>query len=136
MRIYLLDRSGRKQLEDVFDGLISAMIGGFDLTGRLSLRIGATLEQAGGERAADALVEEDEEKRDLGSFGGEAVSIGLATALQKVVSLHFAQVVAKLGESVGGGGQPEGSKNRLMDLGAAPTEGQSSGMKEDFHQAD
>ena len=51
------------------NGYVGAVVGGFELTGRLVLGVGAVVEAAIGERAAQGFVEEQEEERDLNAFG-------------------------------------------------------------------
>jgi len=53
------------------DCFVGAVVGGFEFAGRLVLGVGAVVEAAIGERAAQAFVEEQEEERDLNAFGGE-----------------------------------------------------------------
>jgi hypothetical protein len=53
------------------DGVVGAVVGGFEFAGRLVLGVGTMVEAAIGERAAQAFVEEQEEERDLNAFGGE-----------------------------------------------------------------
>ena len=54
------------------------------------------MEAAVGEWAAEALVEEQEEERDVNAFCREAVSVAAAIAFQQPVSFELAQVVAEL----------------------------------------
>ena len=48
------------------DGFVGAVVGGFEFAGGLVLGVGAVVEAAIGERAAQAFVEEQEEERDPG----------------------------------------------------------------------
>ena len=48
------------------DGVVGAVVGGFEFAGRLVLGVGTVVEAAIGERAAQAFVEEQEEERDPG----------------------------------------------------------------------
>jgi hypothetical protein len=52
-------------LDDLFDGFVGAMIGGFETAVGSMLGIGAMVETAVGERPAQPLMEEQEEQRDL-----------------------------------------------------------------------
>ena len=61
-------RSGRKQLDDVLNGLVGLVIRSFELTVGAMRRIGAMMEAAVGQWAAEALVKEQEQKRDLAPF--------------------------------------------------------------------
>ena len=68
------------------DGFVGAVVGGFEFAGRLVLGVGAVVEAAIGERAAQAFVEEQEEERDLNAFGGETIGVAGAVALQQPVA--------------------------------------------------
>jgi hypothetical protein len=50
------------------DGFVGAVAGGFEFAGRLVSGVGAVMEAAVGERAAESLVEEQEEQRHLDPF--------------------------------------------------------------------
>ena len=52
----------------MFDGVIGAMIGGFEAAVVAVLGIGAMVEAAVGERPAQPFVEEQEEQRNLDAF--------------------------------------------------------------------
>src|SRR6201981_165338 len=91
-----LTASGGKQVDDLLDGFIGAVVGGFEFAGRLVSDVGAAMEAAVGERAAEPLVEEQEEQRHLDAFGCEAIGVAGAIALQKDVALELVQVVAEL----------------------------------------
>src|ERR1700747_954675 len=58
-----LKRSGGKQIDDVLDGFVGAVVGGFEFAGRLVGGIGGGVEAAVGEGPAQPLVEEQEEQR-------------------------------------------------------------------------
>ena len=51
------------------------MVGGFEFAGRLVLGVGTVVEAAIGERAAQPFVKEQEEERDLNTFGGETIGV-------------------------------------------------------------
>jgi hypothetical protein len=78
------------------NGVVGAVVGGFELAGRLVLGVGAVVEAAVGERAAEAFVEEQKEQGNLNSFGGETVGVAGTVALQQAVAFELAQVVAEL----------------------------------------
>ena len=59
------------------------------------------VEAAVGEGTAEALVEEQEQERDLNAFGCEAVGVAVAVALQQAVPFEFAEIVAELVQPVG-----------------------------------
>ena len=59
-------RSGGEQIDDLLDGFVGAVVGGFELAGRLVMGIRAVVKAAVGERAAEPFVKEQEEERDPG----------------------------------------------------------------------
>ena len=96
---------------------------------------GAGAEEAVGERAAHALVEEDEEQCNAGSLIGEAIGVAATVALQQSVGFEFVQIVAQLGECVVGGREDEAGEERLMDLGGAPSQDCGAGVQQHLHEA-
>jgi hypothetical protein len=78
------------------NGCVGAVVGGFEFAGRLVLGAGAVVEAAIGERAAQPLVEEEKEQRNLDHFGGETIGVAGAVALQQPMAFELAQVVAEL----------------------------------------
>ena len=94
-------RSGGKEIDDLLNGFVGAVVGGFELAGRLVMGVGAMVEAAVGERAAEPFVKEQEEQGDLDAFGGEAVGVAGAVTLQQAVGFELAQVVAELVQAVG-----------------------------------
>ena len=65
------------------NGFVGAVVGGFEFAGRLVLGVGAVVEAAIGERAAQPFVEEEKEQRNLNPFGGETIGVAGAVALQQ-----------------------------------------------------
>ena len=61
--------SGGKQIDDLLNGFVGAVVGGFELAGRLVMGVGTAVEAAVGERAAEPFVEEQKEQRNLDPFG-------------------------------------------------------------------
>jgi len=51
--------SGSKQIDDVLDGCVGAVVGGFESAGWLMAGNGAVVEPTVGKRAAEPLVEEE-----------------------------------------------------------------------------
>ena len=70
-----------------------------------------------GERAADPLLEQDEERGDFDALGGEPIRIAATLALQEAVGAQLAHVIAELGERVRGRGDPKGFEHGDMQLG-------------------
>jgi hypothetical protein len=73
--------SGGQQADDLLNGLVGAVVGGFELAGGLVMGVGAVMEAAVGERAAEPFVEEQKEQPDLNPFGGEPVGVAGAVTL-------------------------------------------------------
>src|ERR1700750_354752 len=92
--------SSGKQIDDVLDSCVGAMICGFQLAGRTMMVNGAVMEAAMCERAAEPFVEEEEEQGRLDTFWGEAVGVSGSVPLQQTVAFELAQVVAQLVETV------------------------------------
>ena len=76
------------------------MVGGFQFAVRSAGRVGFVVEAAVGQRAAESLVKEQKEQRDLHAFGGETVGVATAIAFQQAVPFELAQVVAELVQPV------------------------------------
>ena len=76
------------------------VIGGFEFTVGLIGRIRLVVESAVGEGTAEALVEEQEQERDVNSFRGQPVGVASSIAFQQTVAFEFTEVVAKLVESI------------------------------------
>ena len=100
----------------MLDGVVGAMVGGFQSAGRLMSVVGAVMEAAVGEGAAEPLVEEQEEKRHLDPFRCEPVGVAGAVALQQPVAFELAQVVAELVQAVGTVGEVKAGENGAVDL--------------------
>jgi hypothetical protein len=49
----------------------------------------AVVEEAVGERTAEALVKEDKEHSDAGSFVGDTIGVAAAVALEQSVGFHL-----------------------------------------------
>ena len=58
-----LRRSGGKQIDDLLDGFVGAVVCGFQFAGRLVTGDSAVVEVAVGERSAEPLVEEGKQQR-------------------------------------------------------------------------
>ena len=61
--------SGGEQIDDLLNGVVGAVVGGFELAGRLVLGVGAVVEVAVGEWAAKPFVEEQKEQGNLNPLG-------------------------------------------------------------------
>ena len=77
------------------------MIGGFEFAVRAVGRIGLVMEAAVGQGTAQAFVKEQEQEGDLDALGGEPIGVAAAVAFEQSVAFEFAQIVAKLVQSVG-----------------------------------
>ena len=81
--------------------MVGLVIGGFEFAVWPMRGIGAVMEAAVGQGTAKAFVEEEEQECDLEAFGGEAVGIASAVALQERVAFQLAQIVAELVQAIG-----------------------------------
>src|ERR1700736_1131636 len=93
------------------------------------------MEAAVGERATKALVEEQEQERDVNAFGRQAVSVAAAIAFQQSVPFEFAEIVAELVQSVLLRGELEGGDDRLVNLFGSPAADGTAVMQQDFEKA-
>jgi hypothetical protein len=123
-------------VDDVLDGVVGFVIGGFEFAVGLLGRIGLVMEAAVGEGAAEALVEEQEEERDVNAFGGQPVGIASAVALQQSVTFEFAEVVAELVQSIVFRRKLEGGDDCLVNLFGGPAANGRAVVQQDFAQAD
>ena len=96
------------------------MVGGFQFAVRAVRGIGPVVEAAVGQGAAEALMKEQEQERDLDAFRGELVSVARAIPSQQAVAFQFSQIVAELVEAVGLLRQAEGGEDGLVDLFCGP----------------
>ena len=123
-------------MNDVFNRRIGFVIGSFEGAVELRVGIGPMMEQAVGERPAEALMEEQEEKRRAEAFVGEAIRIAAAVAFEKTVRPEFAQVVPKLVEPVLLGGEAEPGHDGVMEVRGPPACDEGAPIQEHFHEAD
>ncbi len=108
------------------------MVGGFEFAVRLVAGIGLVMEPAVGEGAAKALVEEQEQERDLHAFGGELVSVARTVTFEQAVTFEFAQIIAELVQPVSPGGKLKRGENGLVNLLRRPAADRVAAMEEDF----
>ena len=71
------------------NGFVGAMVGGFELAGRLVMGVGAVVKAAVGKRAAKPLVEEQKEQGNLNPFWGETVGVAGSVTLQQPVRFEL-----------------------------------------------
>ena len=67
--------SSREEFDDILDRPVSLVIGSFEFALGPMGRVGAVMETAVSKRAAQPLVEEQEQQSDLDAFGGKAISV-------------------------------------------------------------
>ena len=120
----------------MLEGLVGAVVGGFESAGRLMSGVGAVMEAAVGEGAAEPLVEEQEQQRHLDPFCCEPVGVAGAIALQQPMTFELAQVVAELVQAVGTVGKVKADENGVVDLFSGPAAEMTSAVQEDFKEAD
>ena len=118
------------------NGLIGTVVSGFEPIVEAEGRAGTMVEQAVGERAANALVKEDEEKGHASSFVGQAIGVAIRVAFEESVGFQLAQVVAELAEAIGVGGQAKGLEDGGVQIGGAPAGYRRGLVQEQFQQTD
>src|SRR2546427_6470801 len=82
--------------------------------------VGAVVEAAVGERAAEAFVEEQKKQGDLNPLGGETVGVAGSVTLQQPMGFELAQVVSELVQPVAAVGEVEGGEDGAVDLLGGP----------------
>ena len=127
-----LRRSGGKQIDDLLNGFVGAVICGFQFTLRLVTGDRPVVEAAVGEWTAEPFVKEEKQQRNLDAFWGEAVGVAGSIPLQQAVAFEFAQVVAQLVNAVASVGELEGGDYGLMDLLGGPATDVAATVQEDF----
>jgi hypothetical protein len=90
------------------------------------------VKKAVGEWTAKLFVEEHEHESDPGSFVGEPVGIAFAIAFRQPVRLHFAEIAAKLIQTVAIGGYAEGCEYCVVDVFGSPATHRSAAVQEGF----
>ncbi len=108
---------GGEQVEDLLNGAIGFVVGGFDWAAGFEGFVGSVMEQRVGQWPTDALVEQDEHECGFDPLIGEAVGIASSDAFEQAMGFQFAQVIAELGEGIGFGGQAERGEDGLIDVG-------------------
>ena len=94
------------------------------------------VEEAVGERAAELFMKEDERQGDFGSLVGQPVSVAFAVALQQSMRFQFAEIVAKLIETVAVGGEAEGSEEGVVNVFGSPATHRGAAVQQNLHEAD
>src|ERR1700745_580067 len=128
--------SGGKQIDDLLNGFVGAVVGGFEFAVGLVTGVGEMVEAAVGEWAAEPFVEEQKEQGDLYPFCGETVGVAGSVTLQQPVGFELAQVVAELVQAVGSLGEVEGSEDGVVDLLGGPAADLTAAAQEALEQAD
>src|SRR5947209_8806815 len=124
-------RRGQK-VNDFLNGLVCLVVGEFKFAVRSVAGIGPVMEATVGQRTAELLVEEQEQERDLHTFGGEPVSVAGSITFEQAVTFEFAQIVAELVQPVSMGRKLERGEDGLMDLLGGPTADRVAAMQESF----
>jgi hypothetical protein len=87
-------------VNDILDGFVGFVIGGFEFAVRPVCRIWFVMEAAVGEGTTEAFVKEQEQQGDVNTFGRQAIGIASAISLKQTLPFEFAQIVSELVESV------------------------------------
>src|SRR5437588_11449518 len=130
------ERSGGKEIDDLLNGFVGAMIGGFELAGRLVMGVRAVVKAAVGKGPAEPFVKEQEEQGDLNPFWGETVGVAGSVTLQQPVGFELAQVVTELVQPVGARGEVEGGEDGVVDVLGGPAADLITAVQEDLEEAD
>jgi hypothetical protein len=69
------------------------VVSGFELAVRPVGKIRLVMEEAVGQGATEALVEEQKQESDLDAFGGEAIGIAFPIALEQSMALELTEIV-------------------------------------------
>src|SRR4029077_10210058 len=128
-------RSGGKEIDDLLNGFVGAMVGGFELAGRLVMGVRAVVKAAVGKRAAEPFVKEQEEQGDVNPFWGETVGVAGSVTLQQPVGFELAQVVAELVQPVGAVGEGEGGEDGVVDVLGGPAADLTTAVQDDLERA-
>ena len=99
---------------------IGFVVRGFDLGGQRRGFCGLVVKEGVGQRATDALLEQDEQGGDFDALGGEPIRVGPTLALKKAVGAQLAHVIPELGERIRSRRDPIGFAHRGMQRGGAP----------------
>ena len=91
---------GGKQGNDIFNSLIGLVIREFQFAVWAVCGIGLVVKAAVGQGTTQAFVKKQEEQCDLDALCRELIGVAAAIALQHAMTLQFAQIVAKLIQSV------------------------------------
>jgi len=92
------------------------------------------MEAAVGQRAAESLVKEQKQQRDMHAFGGETVGVATAIAFQQAVPFELAQIVAELVQPVALCRELKGSEDGFMSLFGCRAADGVAAMQQDFQQ--
>ena len=123
-------------MNDVLDGLVGLVVGGFEPAVGAVGRVGFVMEAAVGERTTEALVEEQEQEGNIDAFTGEPVGVATAIALQQSMPFQLAQIVAELVEPVGFRGELERGDDCVVKLVRGPASDGAAVMQENLQQPD
>ena len=118
------------------NGFVGAVVGGFELAGRLVMGVRAVVKAAVGKRAAEPFVKEQEEQGDLNPFWGETIGVAGSVTLQQPVGLELAQVVTELVQPVGAVGEVEGGEDGVVDVLGGPAADLTTAVQEDLEESD
>jgi hypothetical protein len=87
--------------------VVGLAVGGLDFRQRGVGLSRAALEEAVGQRTADALMEKHKEQGRAGSLVSETIGLAPSITFEQAVAFHLAQVIAQRGEGVSFGSEAE-----------------------------
>ena len=75
------------------NSLVRFVVSGFELAVWPVGKIRLVMEEAVGQGATEALVEEQKQESDVDAFGGEAIGIAFPIALEQSIALELTEIV-------------------------------------------
>ena len=120
----------------MLDCRVSLVISGLEFAIGAVGKVWLVMKAAVSQRTAEAFMKEEEQERNLEALGGQTVGIATTVAFYKRMPLQFAEIVAKLVQSVGFGGKLERSENSFVDLFGGPAADGIPTMQKNLQYAD
>ena len=108
------------------------MVCGFEFAVGAVVGIGLVVKTAIGQRTAEALVEKQEQERDLDAFARQAISVTAPIAFQKGVTFQLTQIVAELVQALIVRRKLEGGEDGGMNLFGSPAANGVAAVQEDL----
>jgi hypothetical protein len=123
---------GSKQGNDILDSLVGLVIRGLQFAVWTVRRIGLVVKAAVGQGATQSFVKKKEEQGHLDALCGELIGITAAIAFQQVMAFQFAQIVAKLVQTIAFGGKLKRGQYGFVDLLGSPAADSIAAVKQNL----